>query len=155
MWQGGQNLCATQNESRAQNKQITAMAYISDKEEIIKASCSLFQHDGAAAFKSSARSPFPPPLAAKDLPGVRTQVFNVGQIRRMNGHPIESDDDSAPEIISDTEDQLNWIGDLDNPNDSEDDCAADIESDIEQDISIQDPECPEQRDVSNTQIFPD
>jgi len=104
MWQGGQNLRATQNESRAQNKQITAMGYISDKEEIIKASCSLFQHDGAAAFKSSARSPFPPPLAAKDLPGVRTQVFNVGQIRRMNGHPIESDDDSAPEIISDTED---------------------------------------------------
>jgi len=54
----------------------------------------------------------------------------------------------VPESISDTEDWLNWNGDLDNPNDSEDDCAADIESTIEQDNSIEDPECPEQRAVS-------
>jgi len=69
MWQGSQNLCATQKESRAQNKQMTAVRYISDMEEIIKASWSLFQHDGAAAFKLSGRSPLPPALSAKDIPG--------------------------------------------------------------------------------------
>jgi len=37
---------------------------------------------------------------------------------------------------------------LDNPNDSEDDCSADFESDIEPDNGINDPECPQQRDVS-------
>jgi hypothetical protein len=37
---------------------------------------------------------------------------------------------------------------LDNPNDSEDDCAADDESDIGPDNGIEDPECPEQQDVS-------
>jgi hypothetical protein len=42
MWQGSQNLHATQNESRAQNKQTTAVGYISDPEEIVKASWSLF-----------------------------------------------------------------------------------------------------------------
>jgi hypothetical protein len=42
MWQGSQNLRATENESRAKNKQITALGYISDPEEIVKASWSLF-----------------------------------------------------------------------------------------------------------------
>ena len=37
-WQGTQNLCATQKESRTQNKQMTAIGYISDTEEIVKAS---------------------------------------------------------------------------------------------------------------------
>ena len=46
MWQGSQNLRATQKECRAQNKQMTAMGYISDMEEIVNASWSLFQHDG-------------------------------------------------------------------------------------------------------------
>jgi hypothetical protein len=50
MWQGNQNLHATQKESRAQNKEMSAAGYISDTEEITKASWSLFQHDGAAAF---------------------------------------------------------------------------------------------------------
>jgi len=57
MWQGSQNLRATQKESRAQNKQITAVGYISDTEEFVKASSSLFQPDGAAAFRLSKRSP--------------------------------------------------------------------------------------------------
>jgi len=148
MWQGSQNLCATQKESHAQNKQMTAVGYITDTEEIVKAPWSLFQHDVAAAFKSSERSPLPPPLSAKDLPEGRTQILNILQVRRINRHPVESDEDSAPDIISDTEDWLNWNGDLDNPNDSEDDYAVDVESDIEQDNSIEDPECPEQRDVS-------
>jgi hypothetical protein len=91
MWQGSQNLCATQEESRAQNKPMTAVGYISDTEEILKASWSLFQHDGAAAFKLSERSPLPPPLAAKDLPGGRTKIFNIREIRRIKRHPVESD----------------------------------------------------------------
>jgi len=148
MWQGSQNLCATQKESRAQNKQMTAGGYISDREEIVKASWSLFQHDGAAEFKLSERSPLPPALSAKDLPGGRTQILTVRRIRRINPHPVESDEDSAPESISDTDDWPNWNGDLDNPNDSEDDCAGNNESDIEQDYGIEDSECPEQQNVS-------
>jgi len=51
MWQGSQNLRATQKESLAQNKQMTPVGFIPDTEEILKALLSLFQHDGAAAFK--------------------------------------------------------------------------------------------------------
>jgi len=69
MWQGSQNLRATQKESRAENKEMTAVGYISDTEEIVKASWSLSQHDGAAAFRFSEISPLPPHLSAKDLPG--------------------------------------------------------------------------------------
>jgi hypothetical protein len=69
MWQVGQNLRATERVSRAQNKHITAVEYISDTEEIVKASWSLFQHDGAAAFKLSEKSHVQPVLSAKDLPG--------------------------------------------------------------------------------------
>jgi len=148
MWQGSQNLRATQKESRAQNKQMTALGYISDTEEIVTSSWSLFQHDGAAAFKLSERSPLPPALSAKDLSGGRTQIFNVCCIRRINLHPVESNEDSAPETISDTEDWLNWSGNLDNPNDSEENCAAGDDSDIEHNNCIEDPECPEQQDVS-------
>jgi hypothetical protein len=148
MWQGSQNLSATPNESHTQNTQMTAVGYISNTEEIIKVSWSLFQHDGAAAFKLSERSPLPPPLSAKDIPGGRTQIVNVRRIRRINRHPVESDEDSAPERISDTDDWLNWNGDLHNANDSEDDCAADVESDMEQHNSIEDAASSEQRDVS-------
>jgi len=148
MWQGSQNLRATQKESRAQNKQMTAVGYILDTEEIIKASLSLFQHDGAAAFKLSERSPLPPTLSAKDLPGGRTQILNVRRILRINRHPVASDNDSAPGSISDTEDWLNGNGDLDNPNDREEDCSVDDDSDIEHNNCIEDPECPEQQDVS-------
>jgi hypothetical protein len=67
MWQGSQNISATQKESYAQMKQMTAVGYISDTEEIVQTSLSLFQHDRATAFKLSERSPLPPPLSAKDL----------------------------------------------------------------------------------------
>jgi len=66
----------------------------------------------------------------------------------MKHHPVKSDEDSAPESISDTENWLNWNGDLDNANVSEDDWAADVESDTLQDNRIEGLECPEQRDVS-------
>jgi len=148
MWQGSQNLHATQKESCARNKQMIAVRYISDMEEIVKASWSLIQHDGAAAFKLSEGSPLPRSLSAKDLPGGRTQILNVRRVRRINHHPVERNEDSAPESISDTDDWLNWNGDFVNPNESEEDCAADDESDIEPNTGIEDPECPEQQDVS-------
>jgi hypothetical protein len=107
MWQGSRNLRATPKECRAQIKQMTGVGYISDTEEIVKASWSLFQHDGAAAFKLSERSPLPPALSAKDCPGGRIQILNVCRIQRINRHPIKSDDDSVPESILDTDDWLN------------------------------------------------
>jgi hypothetical protein len=133
---GSQNLRATQKESRAQNKQMTAVGYISDTEEIVKASWSVFQHDGAAAFKLSERSPLPPVLSAKDLPEARTQFQNVCRIRRINRHSVESDEDRAPESVSETEDWFNWNGNLDNPNDSEEDCTAADESETEHNNGI-------------------
>jgi len=148
MWQGSHTLRATQKESRAQNKQMTAVGYISDTEEIVKASWSLFHHDGAAAFKLSEKLPVPPALSAKDLPGGRTRVLNVRRIKRIDRHPAESDEDSSPESISDTENWLNWNGDLDNPNDSEDDWEADNESDMELDNGSEESETPELRTVS-------
>jgi len=148
MWQGSQNLCATQKESRAQKKQMTAVEYILDTDEIVKASWLLFRHDGAAAFNLSERSPFPPALSAVDLPGGQTQILNVRRIRRIKRHPVETEEDGAPESISHTDDWPNWNGDLENPNDSEEDCAADNESDTEHNNCIKDPECPEQQDVS-------
>jgi len=154
MWQGSQNIRATQKEFGAKRKQMTAVGYISVTEDIVKASWSLFQHDGAAAFKLSERSPLPPALSAKDLPGGRTQILNVCWIRRINRHPVESDEDSAPESILDTNDWLNWNGNLDTPNDSKEDCAADDESDLEPNTGIEDPDCPEQQDVSDAPNVP-
>jgi len=112
MWQGSQNLRATQKESHAQNRKMTVVGYISDTEEIIRASWSLFHHDGAAAFILSERSPLPPAVSAKDLHGGQTQILNVRQTRRINRHAVASDEDSTPESISDTENWLNWNGDL-------------------------------------------
>jgi len=75
-------------------------------------------------------------------------------MRRINHHPVESDDDSVPESTSHTDDWLNWTTDLDNPNESEDDCAADDEYDLGPNNGIEDPECPEQQDVSATPNVP-
>jgi len=131
MWEGSQNLHATQKESRAQNNQMTAIGYISDTEEIIKASWSNFQLNGAAAFKLSDRSPLPPALFAKYPHERRTQVLNIRRIRRIDHHPAKSDEDSAPRNNSNTKNWLHWNGDLDNPNESEEECEADDESDTE------------------------
>jgi len=80
--------------------------------------------------------------------------LKVHRIRRINRHPVKSDEDSAPESISDTEDWLNWNRELDNPNDSEHDCVVDGESDSEEDNSIEDLEYPEQRDASPSPNVP-
>jgi len=83
-------------------------------------------------------------LSAEDLPGGQTQKLNVRGIRTINRHPVETDENSSPVSILDTEYCLNWNGDLGNPNDSADDCEGDIESDIEPDDTIEDSEYPEQ-----------
>jgi len=124
MWQGSHNLCATQKESCIQNKQMTAVEYISDTEEI-KASRSNFQHDGAAASTLSERSPLPPAFSAKDMPGGRTQILNVHWIKQIDHHPAESAENSARESISNTNAWHNWNGVFDNRNTSEDHCEAD------------------------------
>jgi len=142
MWQGSQNPHTAWKQSPTPNKHMAAVGYISDAEEIFKASWLLFQHDGVAAFKFSERSPLPPNWAAKDLHGGRATIFNVRQIRRINHHPVESDEDSTTESISDAENWLKWNGCMDSPHDSEGDCAADDKSDIDYNKRIQDWECP-------------
>jgi len=148
MWQGRHTLRATQKESRAQHTQMTAVGYISDTEEIVKASWSLFHQDRAAALKLLEKLPVPPALSANDLPGGQTEVLNVLRIKRIDRHHAESHEDSSPESLSDTENGLNWNGDLDNPNDSEDDWEADTESDMQLDNCSEESETPELRTVS-------
>jgi len=154
MLQGSQNLCGIQKEFRDQNKQMTAVGYISYTEEIVKASWSLFQHDGAAAFKLSERSPLPPALSANDLPGRRTEILNVRRIRRIIRHPVESDETSALDSFSDTDDWRNCNGDLDDPVDTGEDCTAYDESHIEPNTGIDHQECQEQQDVCATPNVP-
>jgi hypothetical protein len=77
IWQGSENLRATQKASCAQNKQMTAMGYISDTEETVKASWLAFKHDGVGAFEMTEKSPLPPFLSQIDLPGGKTKVLNV------------------------------------------------------------------------------
>jgi len=60
MWQGTQILCVTQKKSGPQNKQMTAVRYISDTQEFIKVSWSYIQIDGVAALILSERSPGSP-----------------------------------------------------------------------------------------------
>ena len=103
MWQGSQDLCTTQNESRTRNMQMTPVRYISDTEKVIKASSSYSQHDGVAIFKLSERSPVPPALAANHLPGGRSQVLNVRRITRIDHDTANRDQDTTPESISDSE----------------------------------------------------
>jgi hypothetical protein len=130
IWQGSQNLHATQKESRAQNEQMTTIRLITDPEEIVKASRSLFHHDGVAASQMSERSPWPPALFAKDLRGGRSEIVYVNRIWRIHCHPVEIDEDSAPESVSDTNIFLNWNRNWDTPIASEADCAADDKSNI-------------------------
>jgi len=154
MRQGSLNLRVTEKESRVQNNQITVIGCISDTEEIAKASWSNFQHDGTAAFKLSETSPVPPTLSAMDLPGGRTQVLTICQMKRVDSHPAGGDEEIALESVSDTENWLDWNGDLDNPNASEDDWEADNESKIELFNGVRDSQTPEQLYVISTLNIP-
>jgi len=154
MWQGSQNLWATQKKSCVQNLQMTAVEYISGTEEIIKTSWSNFEHDCADACKMSEKSPVPPALSTKDLPEGQTQVLNVGRIKWIDRQPAESDEDSSPECISDTANWLNWNGNLDHPNDREDNWEADNKSDMELDNGCDNSGSQEQWNVSAAQNVP-
>jgi len=102
----------------------------------------------------SERSPLPQALSAKVLPGGRTQILNVRRIRTINHYPVEIDDNSPLESISDAENCLNWNGDMDNSNNGEVNCAPDNEPDIEHNNGIQDPDCQEKQDVNATPNVP-
>jgi len=67
---------------------------------------------------------------------------------------MASEQNSAPECISDTEHWLNWTSNFNNPKDSEVNCVADIESNMERDSGIKDPVYPAQQDVSATPNVP-
>jgi hypothetical protein len=99
MWQGTQNLHATRKESHTENKQKTAVGYISDTQGIVIASWTNIQLDGAAALKLSERSPQPPALPAKEHLGERTQILNERRIKKMVQHPVESKEDSHPKAF--------------------------------------------------------
>jgi hypothetical protein len=81
---------------------MTAIGYILDTEEIVKASCSNFQHHGVAAFILSEISPLPPALSPKDIAGGQTQALNLRQITSKNCRPVESNEDSAHESLWDS-----------------------------------------------------
>jgi hypothetical protein len=119
---------------------MTTLQYISDTEDIVNASLSRFQHTGAAAFKLSEISWLPPALSRKGPPGGRTIISKVHKIWRINCYQLESDQDSIPETILDTEGWFNRNCVLDKPNDREDDCATDIETDVEKGNGIEDSE---------------
>jgi len=108
--------------------QMTEVRYISHAEEIIKVYWSKFIPDGVAVMKLSERSPLIPALTTKDIPGGSTQVVNVHQIKWFNCHLAGSDEANATNIISDTDNWLNWNGHWDNPNGSEDNWEADNQS---------------------------
>jgi len=150
MWQGSRNTNATKKESPAQKKQMTAIGYISDTEEIVNEFWSLFHNDSVAAIKLLERSPQPLAMSPKEHPGGRTQILNVRRIRRIDCDSVKGDVNCEPENISDTKDWLNWNGEFDIPTDRDDNYAADFESDIEQHNGVEDTESPEQRDESAT-----
>jgi len=147
MWHGSQNLVTIQKESHVHNKQMTAVKYISDTEVIIKTSWSNFQHDGAAVFELSERSPLQPALSEKDLPGRQTHVLNSCRLRRIDGHIGKSDDNGTSGSISNTKNWHTCNGDLDYPNGSEDDCKGDNESHMQLGNGINPSESQEHRVV--------
>jgi len=118
MWQCNHPLSATQKESRGQSTQMTTLGYISDTEEIVKASLSNFHYHDPAAFKLSEKSPVPPALSPMDLPGRRSQVLNVRRIKRIDHHPAESDGHIPTQSIADKQNWRNWNVDSDSRNDS-------------------------------------
>ena len=148
IWQGSQNLPATQKEACTQHKQMTAIKYISDTEEIVKVSWSNLQFVGAAAFKLSKRSPLPPALCTKYLLGKQTTVRNIRRINRIDHHPADSKEDYLSESISDNKNWFDWNCDFHNPNVSKDNWEADNAADIELEKNIDHPETPEPQDVS-------
>jgi len=125
MWHGSQNQYAIQMKSCTQNNYRTAIGYISDTKEIVKASWSNVQHHTVASFTLLDSSPLPPAVFAMDLPGRQTQVLNVCNMKTLNWHPAECDENSALDSIVDKQYWLNWNPAQDNPNISKDNWEVD------------------------------
>jgi len=88
MWQGSHNLHATQKETRAQTDQMTAMGYILDTEEMVKASWSLFQHHGAGCIYTFRMNPLATTFVCKGPPW-RTNS-NIGCPSNPQNQPSSS-----------------------------------------------------------------
>jgi len=131
MWQGSQNLHATQKKSGSENNQMKAIRYMSNTEETVKVSWSNFWQEGAAAFQLLEISPLRPALSTKDLSGWRTQVLNFSQNNTFDHHPAKGCQDWVPEYTSNTGNWLYRDGDFKHPKESEDDWEADNRSDME------------------------
>jgi hypothetical protein len=84
-----------------QNNYRTAIGYISDTKKIVKAYWLNVHHHTVALYTLLESSNLPPALSTNDLPGGQTQVLNVCEIKRLNQHPVECDENSAPESIVD------------------------------------------------------
>jgi hypothetical protein len=125
MWDGSQKLRRMQRAARAQNREMTAMGFISDTEETVNEGWSSFKHDGVAAFKASERTcGLPASLPQTELPDGRTQILNVRRIRRINRSALESDQESTSDMDTDSEDWLNWDGDVDDLTNDESEHSA-------------------------------
>jgi hypothetical protein len=77
MWQGSQNQCATLKVSDSSNKQMPAVEYILDREEIVNASSSLFQCGCTASLKLLERLLLPTAFSAKGPPWRTTSAKNI------------------------------------------------------------------------------
>jgi hypothetical protein len=89
-----------------------------------------------------------PTLVAKDLAGGQLNILNVRQIKRINRHPGNRNEDIGPENISDAEYWVDRNGDLDCLTDGEDDWEVENKSEIVLDTSVRDSEPQGQGDVS-------
>jgi hypothetical protein len=75
-------------------------------------------------------------------------------MKQIDHHPAKSDEDSAVGSISDTENWLDWNGNLKHPTTSQDDSEADNGSEIELDNAVTIIETPELRNFGATPCVP-
>jgi len=136
------------------HKEMATIGYISDTGEILKTSWWQFQHECAAEFKLSERSPVLPALFAKNLPGGQPKILYVLRIRIIDHHTVIRADANAPESISDSTHWINWNVNCDYPTERGDDCMADGESDTDHNNGFENPACSEQQDVGAERNIP-
>jgi len=133
---------------------MAAVEYISDTEGIVKASWSNFPHYCIATYKLSERFPLPPSLCTWDLLGKEATMIMVCRIWTINHHPAGSDEDSAPETTSNTENWLDRKRNSDNPITSNDKWVVDDLRDMVWANIIEHPESHEHRVVCATSNVP-
>lgn len=147
MSQGSQNSSAIRKDTRAQNKEMTAIWYNSNSEAIDKASWSTIPLDGLAEFKLLERLPLPRAWFPVDFARGWTQVSNVHRPKTIVHHRAESDWHCTPDSICDTNNWLDWTAYVDNPSLSQDDQVENNKSDVELDPGILDLKRPSQQNL--------